>query len=205
MHQFNGLGKFFKKMAYTVTSCANFSEPLTPIQYTVTTLNKRNNLNPKLAMTSIIKWQCATIDELSASQMHAILKARCDVFIVEQNCAFPEIDDVDLIAHHLVAWTESDQLAAYLRILPPNSTFAEPSLGRVLSAPAFRGTGIGRQLINQGLKQLEARYPALPVRIGAQSYLIQFYGSFGFEIASEEYLEDGIAHVEMVRAVSIKT
>jgi len=156
-------------------------------------------------MTSVTNWQCATIGELSASQMHAILKARCDVFIVEQNCVFPDIDDNDLFAHHLVAWTENNQLAAYLRILPPNSTFIEPSLGRVLSAPAFRGTGIGRQLINQGLKQLEARYPDLPVRIGAQSYLIQFYGSFGFEIASDEYLEDGIAHVEMVRAVPIKT
>ena len=136
--------------------------------------------------------------------MHAILKARCDVFIVEQNCVCPDIDDNDLIALHLCAWDHNHQLAAYLRILPPNSTFSEPAFGRVLSAPAYRGTGIGRQLLEEGLKQIQAHYPNLPVRIGAQSYLIKFYGAFGFEIASEEYIEDGIPHVEMVRAAPQK-
>lgn len=152
-------------------------------------------------MNPVIKWQCADITELSAQQMHAILKARCDVFIVEQNCAFPEIDDYDHVALHLTAWANGDQVAAYLRILPPSSTYAEPSLGRVLSGTAFRGTGIGRQLIAEGLKRLELRYPNQSVRIGAQSYLIQFYGAFGFKIASEEYIEDGIPHVEMLRVV----
>jgi ElaA protein len=133
--------------------------------------------------------------------MHTILKARCDVFIVEQNCAFPEIDNIDLSAHHLMAWTANNELAAYLRIVPPGVTFPEPSLGRVLSAPSHRGTGIGRQLLIQGLKHLEARFPNLPVRIGAQSYLIEFYGAFGFKVDSDEYIEDGIPHVEMLRKV----
>jgi len=150
-------------------------------------------------MTSIIKWQCAQIEEFSAVQMHAILKVRCDVFIIEQNCVFPDIDNKDLIALHLVAWTDDNQVAAYLRILPPNTTFTEPSLGRVLSAQAFRGTGIGRQLMEQGLQHLEARYPNSPVRIGAQSYLVDFYSTFGFAVASEEYIEDGIAHIDMLR------
>jgi ElaA protein len=152
-------------------------------------------------MNELIDWQCLRFDQLSGQQVHAILKARCDVFIVEQNCPFPDIDDRDQTALHLAAWTKERQLAAYLRIHAPHSTYQEPALGRVLTTAPFRGTGIGRQLIEQGLKQIEAHYPGLPVRIGAQSYLIPFYGAFGFEIASEEYLEDGIPHTEMLRKV----
>jgi ElaA protein len=155
-------------------------------------------------MTPEINWHCNNINELTGRQMHAILKARCDVFVVEQNCVFPDIDDNDLIALHLCGWDQHNQLAAYLRILPPNSTYAEPALGRVLSSPTYRGTGIGRQLIQEGLKQIQSHYPGLPIRIGAQSYLIKFYSSFGFEIASDEYIEDGIPHVEMVKPTGSK-
>ncbi|MET3106622.1 ElaA protein [Oxalobacteraceae bacterium GrIS 2.11] len=156
-------------------------------------------------MTSTIKWQCLSFNELSGAQMHAILKARCDVFVVEQNCAFPEIDLKDHSALHLIAWGDNDQLAAYLRIHPPHTHFAEPSLGRILSTSSYRGTGLGGQLVEQGLKHLEAHYPDLPVRIGAQCYLLDFYRSFGFNIASEEYLEDGIPHIEMLKPAVSET
>lgn len=159
-------------------------------------------------MKQHISWQCARFDELFGYQIYAILKARCEVFIVEQTCAFLDIDGKDASTLHLMAWTGGEQrgqLAAYCRIHEPGSVFKEPALGRVLTTPSFRGTGIGRQLLIQGLKHIEALYPGQPVRIGAQSYLIDFYGSFGFKVDSAEYLEDDIAHVEMLRTATIKT
>lgn len=149
-------------------------------------------------MHNTIKWQCAKIEAMTSTELFVILKARCDVFVVEQNCVFPEIDDFDLAAWHLSAWNEQNQIAAYLRILPPDSVYAEPSIGRVLTTRSNRGTGIGKELIRQGLTQLALSFPNYPVRIGAQSYLTDFYRSFGFEVVSDEYMEDGIAHVEMV-------
>jgi len=156
-------------------------------------------------MTPLLKWQCARFDELSGQQIYAILKARCDVFIMEQHCVYPDVDGLDLTTLHVMAWTDDNQLAAYLRIHAPNTNYKEPSLGRVLSTPAFRGTGLGRQLIAEGLKQLEAHHPQQAVRISAQAYLIEFYRSFGFVIVSEEYLEDDIPHIEMLRPVSNPT
>ena len=156
-------------------------------------------------MKNKINWQCAAFSALSGKQIYAILKARCEVFVVEQNCIFLDIDGRDETALHLMAWTESDGLAAYLRIHGPKTSFKEASLGRVLTTKIFRGTGIGRQLLEQGLKHLAAHYPNQPVRIGAQSYLTDFYGSFGFVADSEEYIEDGIAHVEMLLAVPKKS
>lgn len=151
-------------------------------------------------MTAPLTWQCLRFEELSTQQLHAILKLRCDVFVVEQKCAWPEVDGRDPAARHLCGWTVEGELAAYLRILAPHAMYAEPSLGRVVSAPTSRQTGAGKQLLTEGLKHLRAHYPDHPVRIGAQSYLIRFYSAFGFEIASEEYIEDDILHVQMLLA-----
>ena len=153
-------------------------------------------------MKQSMQWQCASFRELSTSQLYAILRARCDVFIVEQNCPFPEIDGLDESAMHLMAWTQDGQLAAYLRMHAAHAFSSEPALGRVLTTAPFRGTGLGRQLVEQGLKHAGEIYPNQALRINAQSYLIQFYGSFGFALDSEEYLEDGIPHVAMLLPVN---
>ncbi|PRC92391.1 GNAT family N-acetyltransferase [Solimicrobium silvestre] len=153
-------------------------------------------------MTQIIKWQCASFNELTGAQIYAILQARSEVFIMEQNCVYQDMDGLDLSTLHVIGWAEDEKVAAYLRIVAPNIKFPEPSIGRVISTSAFRGSGIGRQLITEGLKQLEAHYPSQAVRISAQAYLQEFYKSFGFVAVSEEYLEDDIPHIEMLRPVS---
>ncbi len=151
-------------------------------------------------MPSDITWQCATFSELSAAQLYAILGSRSEVFVVEQNCVYQDMDGADPACQHLMAWTSAQQLAAYLRIVPPGIKFTEASLGRVITSKAARGTGVGKQLLSKGLEQLQLRYPGQPVRIGAQQYLEKFYQSFGFVTVSEMYLEDDIAHVEMLKA-----
>lgn len=150
-------------------------------------------------MHNSIDWQCATFSELSGTQLYAILRARSEVFVVEQNCVYLDIDGADQDCLHLVAWTPDQEVAAYLRIVPPGLKFAEASLGRVITSGAARGTGIGKQLLTKAIEQLDIRYPGQAVRIGAQQYLEKFYLSFGFTTASEMYLEDDIPHIEMLK------
>ncbi|WP_227869567.1 GNAT family N-acetyltransferase [Undibacterium parvum] len=152
-----------------------------------------------LIMHANITWQCLRFSELSTTQLYAILKARSEVFVVEQNCVYLDMDGVDPLCQHLVAWTPAQEVAAYLRLVPPGIKFAEASLGRVISSPALRGTGIGKQLLSKALEQLALSYPDQPVRIGAQQYLEKFYQSFGFVTASAMFLEDEIPHIEMLR------
>lgn len=144
-----------------------------------------------------LRWQCCPFAELSNSQLHAIYAARAAVFVVEQHCAYLDIDGLDPACQHLIAWN-GEQVAAYLRIVPPGRTFAEPALGRVLSTRDWRGSGIGKQLIANGIAALRELYPAAPIRIGAQAYLEQFYAGFGFRGVSAIYLEDDIPHLEML-------
>ncbi|MCU6435605.1 GNAT family N-acetyltransferase [Undibacterium sp. Jales W-56] len=155
--------------------------------------------------TTELQWQCAALESLTAIQLYDIFAARSEVFVVEQNCVFLDMDGVDKISLHLVGWGKRDEknaVAAYLRIVPPGVTFPEVSLGRVITSKDFRGSGAGKELITQGLAHLEKYYPQQPVRIGAQAYLEKFYGSFGFVTVSDVYLEDDIPHVEMLRPAS---
>ena len=149
-----------------------------------------------------LAWQWASFDALSAADVYAMLALRQEVFIVEQECVFPDIDWRDQAAYHLLAWQLHDGarlLAGYLRILAPGVKFVECAIGRVVSAPALRGTGVGRQLLAQGLRHAELLYPGQPMRIGAQLHLADFYAGFGFRTASAPYDEDHIMHVEMLR------
>jgi ElaA protein len=136
---------------------------------------------------------------LSLEELYAILALRQRVFIVEQNCPYVDADGADPACRHLWA-AGADGPEAYLRIVPPGLKFDEPSLGRVITAPEARGTGLGRALIVEGLARLEAAHGRVAVRIGAQKYLERFYGELGFVRSSDDYLEDGIPHLEMVRA-----
>lgn len=135
------------------------------------------------------------IDDLTARQLYAMLKLRMDVFVVEQNCAFAEIDGKDIGAFHLTI-TDGNELAACLRVLPPEAD-AAVKIGRVVVAPVYRGHKLGQRLMREAVDFCRLRYPDLPVELGGQSHLQKFYGSFGFIAISEEYLDDNIPHIDM--------
>jgi ElaA protein len=145
-----------------------------------------------------IEWQWRRYGELAPLEIYAIFGARQAVFVVEQNAPYQDMDGKDLDAWHLIGWS-GKEVAAYLRLIAPGVSFAEPSLGRVLTTKIGRGTGLGRELIARGLEKMYELYPTLPTRIGAQAHLHKFYGSFGFVQSSEPYDEDGIPHIEMRR------
>ena len=149
-------------------------------------------------MAATTTWSFKSWAELGTDELYAILAVRARVFIVEQSCPYLDLDGYDRPSWHL--WSGADPVRAYLRVLPPGLKYEEPSLGRVVTAPEARRTGLGRQLIPEGLRRCEELFGPRPVRIGAQRYLERFYGEFGFVRASDEYDEDGIPHIEMVRA-----
>jgi len=143
-----------------------------------------------------LTWHESTFDKLTISQLYAIVALRERVFVVEQKCAYQDADGLDRVSRHL--WAEDVSLVAYLRIVPAAAKFAEVSLGRIVTAPENRGTGLGRELVRRGI----AAVGDVPIRIGAQAHLEKFYAELGFARASEPYDEDGIPHIEMLRPAS---
>lgn len=150
--------------------------------------------------TDTLSWRVARFEELSLEGLYAILAARVAVFVVEQDCPYQDLDGLDDCALHVSAFSGASVLA-YARILPPGKRFAEPSIGRVLTAQAARGTGLGRELMHRSIDTAARSFPGRPLRISAQQYLERFYSELGFETVSEPYPEDGIPHVEMFRPV----
>lgn len=146
----------------------------------------------------MIRWQWCRLHDLSATQLYGLFAARVAVFVVEQDCAYQDLDGHDLDAGHLIGWSGTT-VAACLRLLQPGVTFAELSIGRVVTTASFRGTGIGREMMSRAVAHIDQTYPRLKTRIGAQAHLQKFYGAFGFTTDSGVYLEDGIPHVEMIR------
>ncbi|KAB8141702.1 GNAT family N-acetyltransferase [Chloroflexia bacterium SDU3-3] len=138
------------------------------------------------------------LPDLTALELHEIIKAREAVFVVEQQCPYQETDDMDLHAWHLRVALDG-ALAAYIRVVDPGIKYEQPSIGRVLTLPAFRRLKIGRALLGEGLRFTEQQFPDMGIKIGAQVYLREFYESFGFQSVSEVYVEDGIPHIDMVR------
>ena len=145
-----------------------------------------------------IDWKIKTFEELSNYELYAIMQLRLAVFSVEQNCAYQDADGKDLKSLHLSGYDSNGELVVYSRIVPAGISFKEVSIGRVISSQKARGTGAGRELMKKSIEFIEQKYGKVPVRIGAQCYLIKFYSSFGFEISGEEYLEDNIPHIEML-------
>lgn len=148
------------------------------------------------------EWQWSSFADLPNADLYEMLAQRQNVFVLEQQCLYPDLDGYDQDAWHLLGWRVIDgkrQLAACLRVIAPGVKYAEMSIGRVLSTNAARGTGVGRELLIEGIARAEQLYPGHRIRIGAQQYLEAFYGSFGFKTVSEPYDEDGIMHVEMLR------
>lgn len=134
-------------------------------------------------------------EELTLNELYEILKVRVNVFVVEQKCPYPELDDKDKKAYHAWLW-ENGTIKAYLRVLPAGVSYEEPSIGRVLTTE--RGKGYGEKIFAKGIEIAREKLNAHKLRIGAQLYAKGFYERFGFKQVSEKYLEDGIYHIEML-------
>mgnify|MGYP003523256343 FL=1 len=147
---------------------------------------------------SAINWAFKKFEELTSSELYAIMQLRNEVFVVEQNCVYQDADNKDLLSYHLMGWNQQ-KLVAYTRILAPGIAFEEASIGRVVTSPSVRRTGIGIELMNRSISKTTELFGNFPIRIGAQLYLQKFYISLGFEKDSDTYLEDNIPHIEMVR------
>jgi ElaA protein len=125
-----------------------------------------------------LEWQSKAFDRLTVNELYDVMRLRMAVFVVEQQCCYQDADSLDP---------------------PPGLRYAEPSIGRVVVDSHFRGSGIGRSLMTRGIEITSATYPTLGIRLSAQKYLDRFYRSFGFSTEGDDYLEDGIPHVEMYR------
>jgi ElaA protein len=143
-------------------------------------------------------WCWFRFDELSTSLLYEILRLRQEVFVMEQNCVYLDVDGWDDKALHLIG-TEIDQVVAYARVFGPGVKYPEASIGRVLTPLHKRRSGAGRALMTEAIRGLLERWPGAPIRLDAQQYLVGFYGSFGFNVVSGAYIEDGIPHVRMLR------
>jgi len=147
-------------------------------------------------------WTFAYFEDLSAVDLYDIIALRNAVFIVEQHCPYQDCDGADRFSHHLWTRDANGIMAAYLRVLPPGLHYPEPSLGRIVTAPHSRRSGLGRAVVREGIMRVEQLYGPVPIRIGAQRYLLNFYGQFGFASTGREYEEDEIPHTEMLRPPS---
>ncbi|CAN5523323.1 GNAT family N-acetyltransferase [soil metagenome] len=145
-----------------------------------------------------IRWEIKKFEELNTIELYRIMQLRLAVFSVEQNCAYQDADGKDLHCFHLMGIDQDGDIIAYSRIVPAGISFSEVSIGRVISSAKARGTGSGKELMKKSVEFIQQKYGKVPIRIGAQCYLIKFYSGFGFEISGEEYLEDNIPHVEML-------
>ena len=148
-------------------------------------------------MSPVLHWTWARFDNLGVHALHDALALRCRVFILEQG-PYQDPDGADKQAWHLLGYDGAGVLQACLRVVDPGVNYAEPSIGRVVTAPEARGHGLGRALLREGLVRCRAVWPGRAVRISAQAHLQAFYGAQGFVPDSPQYLEDGIPHIAML-------
>jgi ElaA protein len=151
---------------------------------------------------SAYRFVCKPFYRLTLDELYALMMLRQEVFVVEQNCPYLDADGRDQESWHLMMY-DGAQLIACTRLLPKGLAYPEyQSIGRVVTSQAARGTGAGKILMQESVKQCIALFGNGAIKIGAQSYLLQFYESFGFISTGEEYLEDGIPHTKMIRGVA---
>lgn len=144
------------------------------------------------------EWVLKTFHDLTPSELYDILRLRSEVFVVEQDCVFLDMDNKDQQCHHLMG-IQDRQIVAYTRLVPPGHIYQQPSIGRVVTAPSVRRSGIGRLLMQQSIDGIYQLFGRQPILIGAQLYLKRFYESHGFNQVSDVYLEDGIEHIHMLK------
>lgn len=144
-----------------------------------------------------MKWHCKKFSELLVTELYQIMKLRSEVFVVEQNCVYLDADGKDEKSFHIYA-TVNDKIAAYARLLPPDLSFKEASIGRVLTAQSQRRKGLGIILMEKCIAKAQEIFETTTIKIGAQLYLKAFYEGLGFMQCSAIYDEDGIPHIEMI-------
>lgn len=147
-----------------------------------------------------IDWRYLAFEELTVAELYAVLQLRSEVFVVEQACIFQDMDGSDAQAMHLLGSLQG-ALVAYARCFEAGVKFAEASIGRIVTSPEIRGRGSGHALVEKAIACLSVPLGAPAIRIGAQARLNAFYRRHGFETSGPVYLEDGIAHIEMLRSL----
>lgn len=145
----------------------------------------------------MLHWICKPFNDLSPKELYEVMKLRSEVFVVEQNCVYQDADSKDEYCYHLMGFHENE-LAAYARLLPANIAYTYISIGRVVTSPAHRGLGGGKELLTQAIHQCYELFGKQAIKIGAQLYLKKLYESFGFKQSGDEYDEDGIPHIPMI-------
>ena len=147
-----------------------------------------------------LEWKCKQFEQLKNNELYELIKLRVDVFVVEQHCPYPELDEKDRATdtRHLIAYQNS-RIIAYARLLPPGVSYPNSSIGRFAVEARHRRQGIGSILMHKCLEQMSILWPDHDIRVSAQAHLKEFYESFKFIQSSEKYLEDGIPHIEMLK------
>lgn len=146
-----------------------------------------------------MSWQLKTFEQLTKDELYTIIKERINIFVVEQNCPYPELDDLDQGSFHLFS-EQKGEIRAYCRILPKGLKYTEVSIGRVIVKESYRRMGLASELMRNAINYVEKELNEIQIKIQAQDHLREFYGTFGFKPISETYLEDGIPHVDMLKS-----
>ena len=145
-----------------------------------------------------IDWKFVAFDALTLTELYAVLQLRSEVFVVEQACVFQDMDGVDPAAMHLLG-TSGGRVVAYARCFAAGVKFKEASIGRLITHSELRGSGAGHVLLRRAIASVTQQWGPQAIRIGAQARLENFYRQHGFEATGAPYIEDGIAHIEMLR------
>jgi len=144
-----------------------------------------------------LEWRWKFFSDLTPAEVYDFLAARNEVFVVEQNCAYGDVDGLDKGAWHLLAYAANGELAGYLRVLLPDENEPDVRIGRVLTTAGFRGIGLGSAMLERVRTHITAQWPGIAISLHAQAHLQAFYGAFGFKPSSDIHDEDGIPHIWM--------
>ena len=146
----------------------------------------------------MINWEVKHYRDLSLDELHDLIALRIEIFVVEQDCPYQEVDGKDKIAFHQIGRDESGEIVATSRVLGPGISYKEVSIGRVVVSEKVRGNGIAHEMMDRSKEFVLSEYGKVPIRISAQVYLEKYYSRHGFQSTGKKYLEDGIPHMEML-------
>ncbi|MCP4120136.1 MAG: GNAT family N-acetyltransferase [Bacteroidetes bacterium] len=145
-----------------------------------------------------MNWKTAAFEDLNLNELYDLIRIRIEVFAVEQDCSYQDLDGYDQKAWHVMG-SDNGTLVAYARLFAPGIKYKHASIGRIVTASSHRSMGIGKALVRQSISECNRLFGPVGITISAQCYLDKFYTELGFETVSDVYLEDGIDHQEMIR------
>ncbi len=156
-------------------------------------------MESKKTSTMTVNFEIKPFSKLSLDELHDCVSLRMEVFAVEQNAPYNDLDGYDKKAFHLIGKNQQDTIISTARILAPGAKFPEASFGRVVLDKKYRGNGLGHEMIHQMNQFISRTFPSIPTKISAMLYLKEFYESHGFEQTSDTYLDCGIEHIDMIK------